>query len=188
MIRHWCVVTVSVVLATAAAAATAHAQPSHADRAVALDLGLARVAARSPGRFRPVDTYGVSGVVMLRVRPAGRGALIAGVNGDISGSTSSTECIPYVPCTPSVPFVSVLGMLAGWEARDGPRGATLRASLGPALIMPQGEPKTGGVQTRVDLSTPSVAHVSLIGYVYHATALAWDRLRMTAVGLGLRIR
>jgi hypothetical protein len=79
-------------------------------------------------------------------------------------------------------------MLTGWELRQGSRGATIRATVGPVVVVPVDYAATGGLQARIDVSTPSIAHVAVIGYAHHVAGAGADGLRVSSVGVGLRLR
>jgi len=177
------------IVATASSASVAVAQRGVTNAGVDLGLGVSFGHSGTPYGLR--DGVGLSVVASARLRRLSRGALVAGVNGHTSSPMGLTaDCAPSPDggCAPTFPTVSALGLLVGWELRQGERGATLRASAGPALVLPSDLGTTGGVQGRLDVSTPSVGHLAIIGYAHHLVGAGSADLGVSSFGVGVRIR
>ena len=164
----------------------------------ALDLS-AGISEQRGGETRPVGGVEVAVLFSWRVRPAPLGALVVALAGTaqprlpLGGSGLEDEpCGPRrrAGCDPSAPTVRSVGVVGGWELQRG-RGASLRLLGGPAyywLSAPWG--RTVGLQSRLDLATPTVAHVALLASARGAVLprVRGERLTHAAYGFGFRIQ
>jgi hypothetical protein len=81
-----------------------------------------------------------------------------------------------------------VGALAGWE-RTLPNTGALRLLLGPGWFWPQPNlARTGGLQTQLDLSTPTRHRLAGVASLRWARVRAVEETSATILGLGLGVR
>jgi hypothetical protein len=167
-------------------ASIARAQQPGPHRTPVLDLTVARhTVSGAPFNHNPGGSLDLLAAVPLRSTP--RWALVAAAGGGfVVGGFGDSCLITPSGCAPKANFV-VANVLAGADVNLG--GASARVLLGPALY--NGEDDTSvGAQLRVDLSSPSLAHVGL-GAMFRATMLpsyAGESLLAWAIGGSLIVR
>ncbi len=178
-----------IVVICVAPVAHVFAQP--AISAAGLDVGFGRSAGHSRRPLLNRGAWGMTAVASANVRQLPRGALLLSLTAHASGASTSIDCEPSLgtsPCLQAFPAMLATGLLVGWEVRHGHQGAAIRVAVGPSLVRPRWFATTGGVQGRLDVSTPSVAHVAIVGYAHHLAQLGDSALSIASFGVGLRVR
>ncbi len=106
-------------------------------------------------------------------------------------SINNDGCLLATPpshCAPDYPQFTAFGLLTGLEARSTQGSA--RALAGPAVFNVDGSGNAGGLQTRIDLASASVFHVSLVA-AFRGTLVPrfrGDSYRTGSLSLGIRLR
>lgn len=175
---------------------------AQAPRPLTLDASLGASRGSGGGEFRDRGGVALDGLVARAFRGAPGGALIGGVSASFQGTPWSDDmCVmgSRGQCLDQFPMVSTIGVLAGWEGRRGTgrsTGATARLLAGPAYVHMDGDDSAGqrgstaGLQARLDLATPHLGPVALVGSL-RGTAVPRFRgetYGAWAFGVGLRIR
>ena len=134
----------------------------------------------------------LDGLVAWRVRPLRHGALLLGASGGVQGSVGGDAvCTPASGggCRADYPRFAGGSVLAGWEAARA-RSASLWLLAGPTFHRADVGGHAVGVQARVELATPPVARLALVGSAraMYLPAYRGDAYLLQAFGLGLRIQ
>ena len=163
--------------------------------AVDLTLGLSSGSGGCPARIR--TGLAADAFIASPVKRLARGALLGGMAAGLQGPVQilgTDACYFYEPsdpspCDPKFPIFYSAVALAGWAA-GGPQTGTVRALAGPGYFVEPDAASTLGLQTRVDLATPSVLHLALVASARGAILPRYQgrTLRLAAFGLGLRIQ
>lgn len=176
-----------------------HAQ---APRALTVDVTVGISGGIGGGEYRGREGPSADGLLAHAVRRAPGGALIAGLGASFQGAIWSDDmCVigSRGQCLEYFPSMTTLGLLAGWEGRRGrgrSTGATARLLAGPAYVHLDGDDSAGqrgsaaGFQARLDLATPHLGPVALVGTV-RGTAVPrfrGERYGAWALGVGVRLR
>jgi len=163
----------------------AEAQPS---RALSLDASIGQGRSYTAGEFDG-DGKGlaVDALLALRLRPAGSGALVAGLGASSQGEAARNDICRVAPsggCLSSHPHFSTIGALLGWESARG----RLRVMGGPSFVSADSR-STFGVQGRVDGAVPVSRHLALIASLRGTLVPDHgdDAFRLLAYGVGVRI-
>jgi hypothetical protein len=124
----------------------------------------------------------------MRLRAAGRGALLAGLSAGAPWAWSSTTvCLPASNggCIPTFPQFLKVGALVGWENPS----TTLRAMGGPAYVRADGK-QAFSLQGRVDGAAPISRHLALVASVRGTVVPNYrgDAFGVYALGVGIRMR
>lgn len=175
------------------AAALALALPLNAaaqqTRALSFDVNFGVETVRTSGEYRdPHQGSAVDALLAMRLRGAGRGALLAGLSAGTPWAwTSTSVCLPASngECIPTFPQFMKAGALMGWENPT----ATLRAMGGPAYVRADGR-QAFGLQGRVDGAAPISRHLALVASVRGTVVPNYrgDAFEVYALGVGIRIR
>ena len=109
----------------------------------------------------------------------------AGVNGD--KSDSSCLPLPGNGCVPDYPRIYTLGIFYGLEHQG--RLGLVRLLAGPSHFRIDGGGGALGAQVRLDVASPALHRIALVGSVRQGLVWNLDRqdFQMTAVGIGLGI-
>jgi hypothetical protein len=145
--------------------------------------------------FRDRTGIALDATLAWRIRPAAAGAVLVALTGGVQGSPDATDLCTIAPnggCVPAYPLFYSVGALAGREwART--RGASARVLAGPAYY--RASPRSGGggafgLQARVDLTTPALWRVALLGSLRGAVLPSYGggSHALGAVGLGVRVQ
>jgi hypothetical protein len=185
--RSALVALVSLGLTTAPALAQGTLRPASVDVGVGVGFG------RGGGLRHARDGVAASALVAWRVRALSAGAMLVGLGGSAQAPTDgSDDCLlaPGGGCVPNYPGLQSVGALGGWGAGRGRRGSAVRALAGPAVFRSDERATALGLQARVDVATPSVAHLALVAWGQAALVprLRSEAYRLGAVGLGLRVQ
>jgi len=179
----------SAVLAIAATvgAPTARAQGS---RDVGLDLVLGGGNATG-GTYADRSAVSIDVLLSDRLRQLGHGGLVGAVSGDAQGALGHGDVCLLLPgggCAPEFPAMGSVTALGGWESRSAGE-ASARVLAGPGFYWGGGS-RTVGLQTRLDLVTPSLGPVALVasGRTALLPRFHGDGIRVWAIGFGLRFR
>jgi hypothetical protein len=133
----------------------------------------------------------LDGLVSTRVIGPGAFHAILGAGGGLEGpNAKSNNCLrePTAGCVPDFPRIYTLGLFLGVEHVG--RFGDVRLMTGPTNFRASGGGSALGVQARLQLATPPVRHVQLVGSARGGFAWNLDRqdIRLGAVGIGLGLR
>jgi hypothetical protein len=181
---------IAAIFAVATLATTARAQEI---RNVGFDLTLGGGSSSGGGIFNPRGGPGVDAVLSNRVRSFRHGGLVAALSGgfqsSFDGFGDTCRINPgHSGCAPSFPALTSIEALAGWELGS-TRTGSVRALAGPGYFS-GGADKALGLQSRVDLATPALWHVALVGSWRRSVLPSFrdDVVRLWSIGFGLRFR
>lgn len=136
---------------------------------------------------------GLAGAALLGVRRSlsATSRLVVGVSGGIEGPTGGAQVCPSnsgSACAGRFPVMRSVGVLAGWE-RTLPNTGALRLLVGPGWFWPQpNQARSGGLQTQLDLSTPTRLRLAGVASLRWAQVRAVGETSATILGLGLGVR
>lgn len=176
-----------------AALFVALARVATAQRSGRFALDLDATVGTSAGGIYPDRGYvGIDLLGALRLRETSRGAWVGAVGAGVQGGFGNGDRCLVIPtrsgCVPDFPSLTSWSALAGWESgRSGQ--ASLRVLAGPILYSGGGS-STVGAAARVDLATPSLLHVALIGTgrASFVSELRGGATRLWSAGVGVRLR
>jgi hypothetical protein len=163
---------------------------------VSLEASFGVGSGRSERTYRDRTAPVIDAMLTWRIRPDANGAILLGLSvgghGVMTGVTSDCILMPDGGCMAPYPAFHSLGLLVGREWRRW-AGSSVRALAGPALYRADwrsGGGRTGGLQGRVDIASPPVWRVALLGSVRGAVLPGYRRERHTlgAIGLGIRLQ
>ncbi len=163
---------------------------------VSLEASVGVGVGRSSERFRESTGLALDATLASRIRRTPSGAVIVALSGGgqgiLTGVTSLCEPMPDGNCAPAYPGFYSLAALAGREWTHGV-GASVRALAGPAYYRADWRSGGGGalgLQARVDVTTPPLWRVALLGSFRGALLPSFHGSRHTlgAIGLGLRVQ
>jgi hypothetical protein len=158
----------------------------------ALDVGARIWRGRGGGVLDRRTGVGFDAMISWRVVPLTVGTLILGLNAGAAGQTGHGDsCLINVvdkSCAPDYPQFTTFGVLAGAELTG--NAGTVRAMAGPALFYTDGNGNAGGVQARVDLATPALYHVAVVGSLGGALVPSFrgGSYQLGSIGIGIRIQ
>ena len=136
------------------------------------------------------DRNGPALDALLAWRPRGPGLHgVLGFGTGVQGRSDTKPCLalPGSNCVPDYPRIYTLGILLGLEQR-GKLGAA-RLLAGPTHFRADGGGSGLGAQARLELVSPSVHRIAVVGSARYGLVWHLDRqdFRMGAVGVGLGI-
>ena len=138
------------------------------------------------------EGYALDGLVAWRARPLWRGALLLGASAGRHGSMGADAVCSLTPtgeCRPGYPRFTGGSLLAGWEAARA-RSASLRVLVGPSVQRAEAGGGALAVQARVELATPPLARLALVGSARgsYLPAYRGEAYLLQALGIGLRLQ
>jgi hypothetical protein len=143
------------------------------------------------GPWNHDDGFALDGLLGARVGGARKVAVLAAVDGGMHAIMGGDDCLlsPSGGCVPDFPILYYGAVLIGVEA-TAPRRLSLRLLAGPAYFHGDEGGTALGVQGRVDVATPPLAHVAIAASIRGAVMpdFQGDALRVRAFGLGLRLQ
>jgi hypothetical protein len=147
------------------------------------------------GTFRDRTAIALDATLGWRIGETASGAMVLALSGGVQGNSGATDICVIAPdggCVPAYPLFYSLGAAAGWEWARG-RGASARVLAGPAYyraVRRDGGGGTVGLQGRVDLATPALWRVALVGSLRGAVlpSLRGDAHTLGTAGLGVRVQ
>ena len=131
-------------------------------------------------------------MISWRAVPLRVGTLVLGLNAAAAGQLGNGDSclINFVDnsCAPDYPQFTTFGVMAGVELAG--RAGTVRALIGPALFYTDGNGNAGGAQARIDLASPTLYHVALVGSLGGALVPSFhgDSYQLGSIGIGIRIQ
>jgi len=133
----------------------------------------------------------LDGLVSTRTITPARFHGILGVGGGIEGpDAKSNNCLrePVAGCVPNFPRITSFGLYLGAEHVG--RFGDARLMAGPTHYGAAGGGGALGIQMRLQLATPTVHRIQLVGSARGGFAWNLDRqdIRLGAVGIGLGVR
>jgi hypothetical protein len=148
------------------------------------------------GTFRDRVGVALDATLGWRVRPTADGALVLALSGAVQGSPAAVDICLLTPdgtCVPAYPFFYSVGLTGGreWALRQ---NASDRFLAGPAYYGAGNRHGAGsrafGLQGRVDVATPPLWRVALLGSFRGAVLPSYggDAHVLAAAGLGVRVR
>jgi hypothetical protein len=187
--------TVLGVLSVAVPGATPEAQTL---RPLSLDATLGGGAGVGGDEVYERGGIAADALLGLRLRATRRGALIGAVSAGVQGPLGGSDVCNFGSrgqCLSDFPTLLPLAVLAGWEGQSR-RRATLRVLGGPAYVRVDGDDSArqrggaAGGQGRVDLVTPPLGPVALVGSLRGNVVPAFrgQTLATWAAGVGVRLR
>jgi hypothetical protein len=171
-------------------------------RPITLDATVGHSGGLGGGEFKDRQGIALDGLLAYAVRRAPGGALLTAVNASQQGALGDDAvCVPGSrgQCLHDFPGISTVGLMAGWEGRTGTgraAGATARVLAGPAYVHLDGDDAAGqpgstaGLQARLDLASPQLGPVALVGSLRGTTVPRFrgERYGVWALGFGVRVR
>lgn len=181
-----------------AAAHPAESLDAQTPRVLSLDATLGGGAGIGGNEVYRRGGIAVDALLGMRLRVAGRGALMAGLSAGFQGPVGSSDVCHFGSrgqCLDDFPSISPVAVLAGWEWRR-EDGVTLRVLAGPSHVRLDGDDTAGqrgraaGGQGRVDVAMPPLGPVALVASLRGNLVPAFhgQTLGTWAAGVGIRLR
>jgi hypothetical protein len=187
MIRRIAFVLSAAVCAATSAQAQQQPQPfgPSVEASAGLFLG-------GGGTFHQRGGPTIDAVVAVPLARAGRGTVVAGVTGGISGPLAyDLVCLdgPNDECIPSYPTFASIGAVAGVQRALG-SATSARALAGAGFYQDIDGPGTVGLQGRLDVAQRLIFRTALVASVRGAVLPSYEgqSLSFAAFGLGIRIQ
>ena len=158
-------------------------------RAVSLDATVGSESVRTDGEYRgPQRLRAADALLALRLGPAGRGRVVAGVTAGMPLPWATNAlCMPSSTggCIPSYPHFLKAGALVGWEHAS----TAFRAMAGP-VYLDADKAHAFGVQGRLDGAVPIARRLALLASARGTMVPDYrgDEIRIYSFGVGIRIQ